>query len=65
MTNFVCFDFGTAEGANTVLGRLLEAGVFVRKPMVAPLDRLVRVTVGTAEERRAFGEALRLVFGRL
>ena len=29
---------------------LLEAKLFVRKPMVAPLDRTIRVTVGRDEE---------------
>ena len=29
---------------------LLEAKLFVRKPVVAPLDRTIRVTVGRDEE---------------
>jgi histidinol-phosphate aminotransferase len=58
-TNFALFDFGTAGRAEAVLAALLDRGVFVRKPQVPPLDRCVRVTVGTPEERRRFGEVLR------
>ena len=56
-TNFVCIDVGGGDRARTLLARLQDDGVFVRMPGVAPLDRCVRVTVGTAEERRLFGEA--------
>ena len=58
-TNFALFDFGTRERAETVLAALLEHRVFVRKPQVPPLDRTVRVSVGTPEERRRLGEILR------
>ncbi len=58
-TNFTLFDFATAERAKAVLAALVERGVFVRKPQVPPLDRCVRVSVGTPEERRRFGEMLR------
>lgn len=58
-TNFALFDFGTRERAETVLAALLERRVFVRKPQVPPLDRTVRVSVGTPEERRRLGEILR------
>ncbi|MDP9018418.1 MAG: aminotransferase class I/II-fold pyridoxal phosphate-dependent enzyme [Candidatus Eremiobacteraeota bacterium] len=60
-TNFVCIDYGTAEQANGVVKALLERGVFVRKPFAAPLDGHIRVTVGTASERKAFAEHLRAV----
>ena len=36
--------------ANQIMNGLLEAKLFVRKPMVAPLDRTIRVTVGRDEE---------------
>ena len=36
---------------------LLQRGVFVRKPGLAPIDRYIRVTVGTASQRAAFDEA--------
>ena len=59
-TNFVAIDAGgDGERARRLL-RLLEArGVFVRMPGVAPLDRCIRVTVGTAEERARFTERFR------
>jgi histidinol-phosphate aminotransferase len=53
-TNFVCFEIGTREQAEAMLGRLLEAGVFVRKPYAPPIDGFIRVTVGTPDERAAF-----------
>ena len=58
-TNFALFDFATAERAEAVLAALIERGIFVRKPPVPPLDRCVRVSVGTPAERRRFGETLR------
>ena len=57
-TNFVSFDFGDAERAQTVLDTLIERGVFVRKSAVPPLNRCVRVTVGTPADRQAFAEIL-------
>ena len=54
-TNFVAIDAGgDGARARTLLARLQEKGVFVRMPGVAPLDRCVRVTVGTVEERASF-----------
>jgi len=53
-TNFVCFDLGTRARAEAMVDALLERGVFIRKPGAAPLDRYVRVTVGTESERAAF-----------
>ncbi len=58
-TNFALFDFATAARAEAVLAALDERGVFVRKPQVPPLDRCVRVSVGTPDERRRFGKILR------
>lgn len=58
-TNFVPFDFGTGANSDRMLALLDERGVFVRKPGVAPLDRFVRVTVGTQDERRGFSTAFR------
>ena len=56
MTNFVPFDLGSSEDAGRMVALLDERGVFVRRPGVAPLDRFVRVTVGTAPERAAFAD---------
>ena len=59
-TNFVAIDAGgDGERARRLLGLLEERGVFVRMPGVAPLDRCIRVTVGTAEERARFAERFR------
>ena len=62
-TNFVTFDAGDAQRAAGILGALQDLDVFVRKPGVPPLDRCFRVTVGTAEERAFFAEALRKIVG--
>jgi histidinol-phosphate aminotransferase len=56
-TNFVLFDVQTRARAEAVVAALLQRGVFVRKPGAAPLDRFVRVTVGTPSERERFGAA--------
>lgn len=61
-TNFVCFDLGARARAEAMVDELLRRGVFIRKPGAPPLDRYVRVTVGTPDERehfaRAFGASL-------
>ena len=58
--NFVAIDAGgDGERARRLLRLLEERGVFVRMPAVAPLDRCIRVTVGTAEERAHFAERFR------
>ena len=64
-TNFVAFDAGTADRANTILETLQRHGAFVRKPAAAPLDRFFRVTVGTPEERLLFAGILRTVLAAL
>jgi histidinol-phosphate aminotransferase len=64
-TNFVSFDAGEAGRAQAILDALIQHGVFVRKSGVPPLDRCIRVTVGTAAERRAFAEVLREVVSRM
>ncbi len=58
-TNFVAIDMGRdGEYARAVLRALDAAGVFVRMPGVAPMDRCIRVTVGTAQDRAIFAERL-------
>jgi histidinol-phosphate aminotransferase len=64
-TNFVCIDFETNERATAVMNSLLAHGVFVRKPGAPPLDRYVRISVGTAAERVEFGVRLRAVLQEL
>jgi histidinol-phosphate aminotransferase len=55
-SNFVCIDLGTRERAEAMVAALMKNAVFVRKPGAAPIDRCIRVTVGTAEERALFAE---------
>jgi len=57
LTNFVAFDLESAERSRRMVALLDVRGVFVRRPGVPPLDRFVRVTVGTANERAGFAEA--------
>jgi histidinol-phosphate aminotransferase len=61
-TNFVAIDMGNGDRARSTLAKLLEdEAVFLRMPGVAPLDRLIRVTVGTPPERQGFAAALKRV----
>ena len=60
-TNFVCFDLGSRERAEAVMGALIERGVFVRKPPAPPLDRCIRLTVGNEAEREIVAAELREV----
>jgi len=65
-TNFVAIDVGDAARARSILTRLQhDHGVFIRVPGTAPLDRLVRVTVGRKDDRALFAEALRAVVRHL
>jgi histidinol-phosphate aminotransferase len=58
-TNFVAVDCG-GDGAfaRAVLDGLVRRGVFVRMPGVAPLDRCIRISTGTAEDMAALAETL-------
>ncbi len=58
-TNFVCFDAGGAARARALVALPLEHGVFIRMPGAPPLDRCVRITVGTAPERAELSSLLR------
>jgi histidinol-phosphate aminotransferase len=64
-TNFVSIDVGSAERARALLAALVERGVFVRMPGAPPLDRCIRVTVGTPAQRATFAEILREVWPTL
>ncbi|MCY4337148.1 MAG: pyridoxal phosphate-dependent aminotransferase [Litoreibacter sp.] len=58
-TNFVAIDCGRDGAyAKAVLEGLIARGVFVRMPFVAPQDRCIRVSCGTAADLALFGEAL-------
>jgi histidinol-phosphate aminotransferase len=61
-TNFVTMDVGGVERARALVAALAERGVFIRMPGAPPLDRCIRVTVGTPEERAEFAEILRAVW---
>jgi histidinol-phosphate aminotransferase len=64
-TNFVCVDFETNERATAIMNRLLAHGAWIRKPAAPPLDRYVRVSVGTPDERAEFGKRLRDVLAEV
>ena len=64
-TNFVALDVDSGERARRLMQVLLQHGVFVRMPGVAPLDRCIRVTVGPSDERQAFAKVLREVLPQL
>ena len=58
-TNFVAIDCG-ADGdfARAVLSGLIEQGVFVRMPFVAPQDRCIRVSCGSETDMALVRAAL-------
>ena len=64
-TNFVAIDLGSGERARALLAALEARGVFIRMPAVAPLDRHVRVSVGTRAQRARFAAALDEVLATL
>lgn len=58
-TNFVAIDCGRdGTYAQKVLDVLTERDIFVRKPVVPVLNRLIRVSVGPQEELKLFDDAL-------
>lgn len=57
-TNFVAFDVGEPARARALLAALAERDVFVRMPGAPPLDRCIRVTVGTPEQCALFAAIL-------
>ncbi len=58
-TNFVTVDCGRdGAHARAVLAALVERGVFVRMPGVAPLDRCIRISVGGSAELDVLAEVL-------
>ena len=65
-TNFVAVDCGR-DGAysRAIVDGLMEEGVFIRMPGVAPLNRCIRVSVGPPRELDLFEQALPKVLKRL
>ena len=58
-TNFVTIDCGQDGAfAREVLTSLVDQGVFVRMPFVAPQDRCIRISCGPEEELALFAAAL-------
>ena len=58
-TNFVTIDCGKDGAfARRVLASLVDQGIFVRMPFVAPQDRCIRVSCGTPDQIAAFAAAL-------
>ncbi|MGI9304787.1 MAG: pyridoxal phosphate-dependent aminotransferase [Gammaproteobacteria bacterium] len=56
-TNFVAVDIGSPERGAAMLKALGEKDVFMRMPGVAPLNRCIRVGIGTLDENALFEEA--------
>ncbi|MBB4273708.1 pyridoxal phosphate-dependent aminotransferase [Rhizobium mongolense] len=58
-TNFVAIDAGR-EGtyARSIVDGLMQHGVFIRMPGVAPLNRCIRVSVGPERDMARFEDAL-------
>ncbi|MBF6590778.1 MAG: aminotransferase class I/II-fold pyridoxal phosphate-dependent enzyme [Ktedonobacterales bacterium] len=63
-TNFVAIDVGGSAQARALMEALAARAVFIRMPGVPPLDRCIRVTVGTPAERALFATILREVWPR-
>ncbi|MGR3570389.1 pyridoxal phosphate-dependent aminotransferase [Brevirhabdus sp.] len=58
-TNFVTIDCGRDGAfARAVVAALIERGIFVRMPFVAPQDRAIRVSCGKPADLDAFAAAL-------
>ena len=58
-TNFVAVDCGQdGEFARAVLNELIEMGIFVRMPFVAPQDRCIRISCGTPKDMTLVAKAL-------
>jgi histidinol-phosphate aminotransferase len=58
-TNFVAIDCGQdGTFARSVLNALIEMGVFVRMPFVAPQDRCIRISCGTPKDMTLVAKAL-------
>ena len=58
-TNFVAVDCGRDGAfAQLVLSALLAHGIFVRMPFVAPQNRCIRISVGTAKDLELLAQVL-------
>lgn len=58
-TNFVTIDCGAhGDFARAVLAAMVDQGVFVRKPFVAPQDRCIRISCGLPKDLKLVAKAL-------
>ena len=58
-TNFVAIDCGQdGDFARAVLNALIEIGIFVRMPSMAPQDRCIRISCGTPKDMTLVAKAL-------
>ena len=65
-TNFVAIDAGhDGVHARAIVDGLMEHGVFIRMPGVAPLNRCIRVSTGLPADLDLFEEALPKVLASL
>lgn len=65
-TNFVAIDCGRdGSHARSIVDGLMEEGVFIRMPGVAPLNRCIRVSVGPEPDMALLQQALPKVLKRL
>ncbi len=65
-TNFVAIDCGRDGAfARSIVDGLMDEGVFIRMPGVAPLNRCIRVSVGPDADMALFEQALPKVLGRI
>ena len=51
--------------ARAIVDGLLQHGIFIRMPGVAPLNRCIRISCGGEREMGALAEALPTVLGKL
>ncbi|WP_439630528.1 pyridoxal phosphate-dependent aminotransferase [Shinella sp.] len=65
-TNFVTIDCGRdGTHARAIVDGLMEHGVFIRMPGVAPLNRCIRISVGPQDDMALLEEALPVVLKRI
>lgn len=65
-TNFMAVDCGRdGTFARAIVDGLLQHGIFIRMPGVAPLNRCIRISCGRTQEMDALAEALPQVLRRL
>ena len=64
-TNFVTIDCGRDGAyARAIVDGLLEHGIFIRMPGIAPLNRCIRVSCGNKKDLDQLAKALPLVLSR-